>query len=133
MVTFVRHVTGGSVQATGSTRPQPDGTIPFKVVVRSGPGHDTMIDEVLGLVIDGEGQIHARLSVGPPQRVAGDATVTYQQSLRGSWGDDAVMGIAARFDGQSYSHVCQPLPRSTAPERACERLAAFLRTERPVQ
>ena len=133
-VTFVRQGSGGGVQSAGGLARVPAGApVRFTVEVRNSSDRELTIDDLLAVVINAEGEVITRSAVAARQPVQGGTTVTFQQSLEGQWGDDAVLGVSARFDGQQvYGGVCRPFCPTcdtVKTQRACERLDLLLKSE----
>lgn len=133
-VTFVRHGSGAGVQSSGGLARVPSGApVRFTIEVRNASAGASTIDDVLAVVINADGEVLTRSVVSPRRRVHRGKTVTFRQSLEGPWRDDAVLGVAARFDGQqAHAGVCTPLCPgcdSVRTQRACERLDLLLKSE----
>lgn len=82
-------------------------------------------------MIDATGEVIRSSAVATRQPVHGGTTVTFSPSLAGPWGDDAVLGVVARFDGQEAPvGVCTPLCPScdtVKTQHACERFDLLLK------
>lgn len=133
-VTFVRQGSGGGVQSSGGLARVPTGApVRFTVEIRNASDRESMLDDILAVVINADGEVVTRSAVAPRQPVQGGTTVTFRQSLEGQWGDDAVLGVAARFDGHgAHARVCRPLCPTcdnVKTQRACERLDLLLKGE----
>lgn len=133
VVTFTRQSSGSGVQSSGGVARVPIGApLRFTVEVRNASERASTIDDIQAVVMNADGDIITRAAVASHQAVMSGVTLTLRQTLWAPWGDDAVLGVAGRFDGQAArSGVCRPLcPGCDAvkTQRACERLDLLLKT-----
>lgn len=133
-VTFVRQGSGGGVQSSGGLARVPSGApVRFTVEVRNASDRESTIDDIVAVVMNADGEVITRFAVAPRQPLRRRTTVTFRPSLEGPWGDDAVLGVAARFDGQDAPvGVCRPLCPgcdTVTTQRACERLGLLFKGE----